>query len=87
MTLADVAILNESFIQYPPADLLVAGYLGYKAPNAGGQAGLQQSRQANSAALKAIPFTTGKMKTLDQMPEYLRSPAKMALIERMKAAG
>lgn len=43
------------------------------------------ARRANSTALKTIPFSSGKMKTLDQMPEYLRSPAKMALIEKMKA--
>lgn len=87
MLLSDVAVLNQSFVQYPPVDLLVASYLGYKSPDAQGEMGLQQARRANGTALKALPFTSGKMKTIDQMPEYVRSPEKMALIERMKAAG
>lgn len=87
MTFADWAVINKSFVQYPPADLLIAGYLGYKSPDA--PTTKRDAAKANTEALKAIPFASGRKKTLAQMPEYIRTPELAALIEKMKleAAG
>lgn len=88
MTLADVGMLNKSFVQHPPVDLLVASYLGYKSPDEkDSDVSVKHARRANSQAMKTIPF--GKMKSIEQMPDFVRSPEKLAMIERLKreAAG
>lgn len=85
MLLSDVDVLNRSFVQHPPVDLLVAAYLGYKSPElSSGKVNPHHARQLNSGVLATPGFTSAKMKTIDQMPEFIRSPAKMELIARMK---
>lgn len=89
MLLSEWAVLNDSFIEQPPVDLLVAAYIGYKSPIKNSR-NLSEAARANSEALNsklmsaAIP--KARMKSLAQMPEYVRSPAKMELIEKMKRA-
>jgi hypothetical protein len=80
--------LNQSLIDHPPTDLLVAAYLGYKSPIRDAK-NLRDAGRANSDALNSplmsAAMPKARMKTIDQMPEYVRSPAKMALIAKMKA--
>lgn len=76
-------MLNQSFIDQPPTDLLVAWYLGFKPTNSRSAAG-----KHNAEALAAMPkglLPAGRMKPLIQAPEFLRSPRKMELIAKMKA--
>lgn len=75
-------MLNEFTVDYPPADLLIAAYMGIK-PR-GQQAGRQQAMKDNAAALKSVPLPRGS-KTIEQMPEFIRTPEMMALIQKMKA--
>ena len=86
LTLAEWSVLNRSFIEQPPTDLLVAAYLGYKSPLA--SRNIREAGRANSEALNSklmsMAMGKGRRKTIDQMPAYLRTPEKMALIARMK---
>lgn len=84
MLLSDWSMLNKSFIEQPPTDLLVAWFLGFKPTNSGRSAAGRQNAE-NLAALPKGAFPMGRMKTLDQAPEFLRNPRKMELIARMKA--
>lgn len=83
-------MLDEFLVQHPPADWLIASYLGYKAPNSSGAAprNIREAARANSSMLgelRAQGVKAGHTRTLAQMPAYVRNPEKLALIERMKA--
>jgi hypothetical protein len=77
--------LNQSFIDHPPADLLLAARYQYKAPGRTARNAQEAARQ-NSEVLKEMPMLTRRApKTLNQMPTFLQTPEKMALIQQMKA--
>jgi hypothetical protein len=89
MTFDDFWMLDGFFAQHPPVDLLVAAYLGYKAPVKGAKS-LREAGRVNSEALNSpmmsLAIPKGRTKSLAQMPDWVRSPEKMALIEKMKAS-
>jgi hypothetical protein len=95
MTLWEWNSLNRSFVEHPPVDLLVASYLGYKAPAKSSGNSLRDRARTNAQALQTTIhpaigtlgdlFNRKGTKTLDQMPEWVRGPEKMALIAQMKA--
>jgi hypothetical protein len=82
MPLSDFWMLEQFTVRHPPADLLVASYLGYK------REGKQNTRQAareNASALSAIPPKMLQMKSIDQMPSFVRSPEMLKVMEGVKA--
>ena len=78
--------LEEFLVEHPPADWLIAAYLGYKAPGSKVR-NIREAAQANSSVLGDMGKSGVKLqrKNLLQMPAYLRSPEKLAMIEKMKA--
>lgn len=78
--------MQENLVQEPPADWLIAWYLGYKAPGTKAR-NIREAAQTNSAVLGDMGKQGIKLqrKNLLQMPSYLRSPEKLAMIEKMKA--
>ena len=77
-------MLNAFTLEYPPADLLVAAYMGVK-PGGAASASRRATLQENAKLLQTVPLPRNT-KTLDQMPEFLRSPEMMGMIEKMKAS-
>lgn len=76
--------MDKELLARPPADWLVASYLGYKAPHT--TSGRSNAGRENAEALRQMPMLTRKPpKSLTQLPSYLQTPEKLALIERMKA--
>jgi hypothetical protein len=69
MTLAEWSVLNRSFLDYPPTDILVAAYMGYKGQDA--ETGkpkkmfTREAAKANSAALQTLVHP--KLGTLGEM--------------------
>jgi hypothetical protein len=84
LLMSDWAMLNDSFIQQPPVDLLVAWYLNYKSPVRDGR-NLREAGRLNADALREMPMLARKTQSFDQMPSFLKTPEKMALIAKMKA--
>lgn len=86
MLLPDVWAMDSFFAKHPPVDLLVAAYLGFKAPEKADQKTVSARERArkNAQALMQMP-PRKNVKNLSEMPEFLRTPEKMAAIERMKA--
>jgi hypothetical protein len=85
MLLTDVWMLDGFFARHPPVDLLVAAYLGFKAPAATPTMTRRQANRANTEALAALPPRRNeKTKTLAQMPAFLRTPQQLEMIEGMK---
>lgn len=81
--------LHDGLIQEPPADWLIASYLGYKAPHSAGAQprNIREAARANSSMLgemRSQGVKLGGRKPLAQMPAYLRTPEKMAMIQKMK---
>lgn len=96
MLLSEWSWLNRSFVEHPPVDLLVASYLGYKAP-ARDSSDAREAARGNSQALQSVVHprigTLGEVlthkgkgsKTLDQMPTWIQGQETMDIIARMKA--
>ncbi len=79
-------MLDEFVVRYPPVDLLVAAYLGVKPKTKGGKAAKPTMREAarmNSEALSNMPVRKS-IRTIDQMPAFLRTPEQLAMIEGVK---
>jgi hypothetical protein len=79
-------MLDAFVVEYPPTDLLVAAYLGLKPKTKDGRAPKVSMREAvrmNSQALAEMPARKN-VRTLDQMPAFLRTPEQLAMIEGMK---
>lgn len=86
MLLTDFWMLDGFMASYPPADILVAAYLGYKSPAARkGKVATSDAAKMNAKALSEMPARK-RVKTLDQMPAFLRTPGKLKMIEEAKAA-
>ena len=92
MTLIDFWMLDGFLARHPPVDLIAA--------SAAAHFGLQRQKQSGTAAPERPSMHTAaranreglaqmpprrKVKSLDQMPAFLRTPEKLAEIERMKA--
>lgn len=79
-------------LKHPPADLLIASYLGYKAPepkqNGSDPRNIREAAKANSESLVALRPMLGRAgarpKTADDLPAFLRTPEKAAMIQQMK---
>lgn len=72
--------------EHPPADILVAAYLGYKAPSRTGKRGKPSFREAarmNSEALSKMPRRRNVRKLAD-MPAFLRTPDQLKMIADME---
>ena len=84
-------MIDNFFVQHPPADLFLAARYQYKPPTPQGKAlSYREAARANSQSLGS-PTMAGavskvKTRTLEQMPAWVRSPEKLALIAKMKAA-
>lgn len=79
-------MLDAFAVDYPPADLLIAAYLGHKPKSHDGKPSKVAKRDAvrmNSEALSQLPVRKN-IRTLDQMPAFLRTPEQLAMIEGMK---
>ena len=79
-------MLDGFLLRHPPVDLLVAAYLGVKPKTADGKAPKVTMRDAvrmNSEVLAEMPIRKN-IKTLAQMPAFLRTPESLAMIEGMK---
>lgn len=83
-------MLYDNLVEEPPADWLLASYLGYKPPGKAGAAprNVREAARHNSSMLGEIHaqgVKTGRARTLAQMPAYLRTPEKMAMVEKMRS--
>ena len=79
-------MLDSFMTAHPPADILVAAYLGYKAPGRGGKRGPASMREAarmNSEALSQMPPRRNVRKLAD-MPAFLRTPDQLKMIADME---
>jgi hypothetical protein len=78
-------MLDGFIADYPPVDLLVAAYLGVKPKPKGPipKVSMREAVRMNSEALAKMPMRKN-IKTIDQMPAFLRTPEQMAMIEGMK---
>ena len=85
MLLTDVWDLDAFTALHPPADMLLAAFLGYKSSGKNPR-NMREAAKANSQAMREMPMLTRGSKTLNQMPAFLRGPEKMAMIAKMKAA-
>lgn len=79
-------MLYEDLVQHPPADWLIASYLGYKSPGTRAR-NIREAAKANSSMLGDIRAQGVKLqqKTLAQMPAYLQTPDTLAMIEKMRS--
>ena len=79
-------MLDSFMTAHPPADILVAAYLHYKAPNRDGRRGKTSIREAarmNSEALSKMPPRRNVRKLAD-MPAFLRTPDQLKMIADME---
>ena len=86
LLLTDVWMLDRFLARHPPVDMLVASYLGYKQPGEKGKLrkpNRHEAARANAEALAAMP-PRRNVKTLAQMPEFLRTPEKMKMLEETR---
>ena len=86
MLLTDFWRLDAFMGIYPPADILVAAYLGYKAPDATGKrrkVSVREAARMNSEALSKMP-PRRNVKTLAQRPAFLRTPEQLKMIDDMR---
>jgi hypothetical protein len=85
MLLTDFWLLDRFLLRHPPADLIVAAYLGIKTPSrSGSRRGIGSMRDAakiNAKALGQLP----QRKKPGELPARLRNPETLAIMERMKA--
>ena len=85
MWMTDFFMLDGFLLRHPPVDLLVAAYLGAKPQQRPGQRpDPALIAKLNAEALDAMPARR-RVKTLDQMPAFLRTPEKMKRIEELRA--
>jgi hypothetical protein len=88
MPLTDFWMLDAFMAEHPPADILVAAYLGYRAPGRDGKRGRPSMREAarmNSEALAKMPPRRNVRKLAD-MPAFLRTPEQLKMIEDVRQA-
>jgi hypothetical protein len=86
MPITDFWMLDGFMASFPPADILVAAYLGYKPQKQRGRGQKPSMRDAakmNSEALAKMPVRRN-VKTLADMPAFLRTPDQLKLIEEMQ---
>lgn len=77
--------LDGFLATHPPVDLLAASWLGYKAPGEKGKVlRFPEAAKANSEVLKQLPVRKN-VRTLEQMPAFLRTGESLAMIEGVKA--
>jgi hypothetical protein len=80
-------MLDGFMASFPPADILVAAYLGYKPQKQRGRGQKPSMRDAakmNSEALAQMPARRN-VKTLAQMPAFLRTPDQLEMIDKLRA--
>ena len=80
-------MLDGFMNEHPPADILVAAYLGYKAPGRDGKRrkpSLREAARMNSEALSKMPPRKNVRKLAD-MPAFLRTPEQLKMIADMEA--
>ena len=69
---------------HPPADILVAAYLGYKPPEQRGKkASMREAARMNSEVLSKMPVRK-KVRKLADMPAFLRTPEQLKMIADME---
>ena len=86
MLLTDFWMLDGFMAAHPPADILIAAYLGYKAPAWDGKrrkVSVREAARMNSEALSKMP-PRRNVKQLAQMPAFLRTPEQLKMIEDMR---
>lgn len=84
MLLTDFWMLDAFLAVYPPADVLVAAYLGYKSPETKGKRpSFREAARMNSEALSKMPVRKN-IKKLAQMPAFLRTPEQLKMIADME---
>lgn len=84
LLLTEFWMLDAFLARYPPVDLLVAAYLGFKRPGADSAKSLSEAKRMNTEALKSMP-PRRNVRTLAQMPAFLRTPDQLKWIEGLKA--
>ena len=85
--LTDFWMLDGFLDQHPPADILVAAYLGYKPRKQrgkGAKPSIKEAAKLNSEALAKMPVRRN-IKTLAQMPAFLRTPDQLKMIDDLRA--
>ena len=89
MLLIDVWMLDGFIARCPPLDLLVAWHLGYRQPDRQTEKGKpakidrREIAKHNAKELAKLPPRRG-LRTLDQMPDFLRTPEKMKMLEETR---
>ena len=86
MLLTDFWMLDGFMAAHPPADILIAAYLGYKAPAWDGKrrkVSVREAARMNSEALAKMP-PRRNVKQLAQMPAFLRTPEQLKMIDDMR---
>lgn len=83
MSLEDFHRLDSFLMRFPPVDVLVAAYLGYKEPGSEKKRTPREAIKMNTEALAQMP-PRRNAKTLAQMPAFLRSQQFMGVIEDLK---
>jgi hypothetical protein len=88
MPITDFWMLDAFMTEHPPADILVAAWLGYKPQGKDGKRGPVSMREAarmNSEALAKMPARRNVRKLAD-MPAFLRTPDQLKMIEDVRQA-
>jgi len=82
MPLSDFWMLEQFTLRHPPADLLVASYIGYQQE---GKANRKRAVRENATAIANIPAKMLQMKPIEQMPEFLRNTEMLEVMNKVKA--
>ena len=86
MTLPEVWAMERFWAKYPPVDLLVAAYLGFKPPAENKRMSRRDAARANAEAMNALPPRRNQV-GLEKMPAFLRTPEMLKALEEWKSAG
>lgn len=84
LLLTEFWMLDAFLARHPPVDLLAAAWLGFKAPGETvGAKNIVDAKRMNSEVLNSLP-PRRNVKTLAQMPAFLRTPDQLKWIEGLK---
>jgi len=73
-------------VQHPPLDILYAARHGFKSPEAKDKPkSFKEAARANRAAMAALPIPQLNPDRLPKLPQHLRSPELLGIIEEMRA--
>jgi hypothetical protein len=82
MLLTDVWMIDSFNVQYPPADLFIAGYFKYSPSISRKPMTLREAAKVNATSLAKLPE---RKNAAPPLPDRLRTPEMLALLAKMQA--